>query len=80
MADVYCPRCGEPWDIAEFHDVPGFTFSEAYELFRQIGCRVFDTSHNSTPNSERAALARELYSLLGDDADGAAGELSDLCG
>jgi hypothetical protein len=78
MADIYCPKCGEPWDVYELHDVPGLTFSEAYEVFRQIGCRTFHTSHNPVPNAERAAMARAMYDLLGDDADGAAGELSDL--
>jgi hypothetical protein len=78
MADVYCPRCGEPWDTYEFHDVPGLSFQEAYELFRKIGCRVFDTGHNPTPNYRLAAMARATYDLLGDDIDGAASELGDM--
>jgi hypothetical protein len=57
--EIYCPKCGEPWDIDSLHDVedPDYakvdefrgtqhflTFTEAYHLFRSKGCgEVFGT-------------------------------------
>jgi len=33
MTDVYCPRCGEPWDIGEFHFV---TLRDVANLARRL--------------------------------------------
>jgi hypothetical protein len=77
MADIACPQCGEPWDMDELHDVPGKSFTEAYHDFQVRGCEVFDSSHNSEPNTQRAAVASVLMDLLGDDVDGLAVELED---
>lgn len=81
--DIRCPKCGEPWDIDELHGVyDGFRsripFKTAYARSRKVGCEVFGTSHNSTPDVETAQKARTVMDVLGDDVDGAASMLEDL--
>jgi len=55
MPDIYCSHCGEPWDIAELHEVstvsPEYTssvlgthtlsFSQAARLFPAMGCGLW---------------------------------------
>lgn len=86
--DLMCPRCGEPWDNDEFHEVAaetGSTYAKVAAEFRLKGCEALGTSH-STPSTEkdrtygltRQDAATALYDLLGDDMDGAAAMLDDL--
>lgn len=79
MADIYCPKCAEPWDIAEFHEVEDLTYSQAYSSFRSEGCKVF-TEQDCTPevSSFRAEASSILMDLLGDDVDGVASLLDDF--
>jgi len=67
MADIYCPRCAEPWDAAELHDVEGKTYHEAKEAFRAEGCGVFDVSCERT--GSLMAAAAEIVMDLGDHPD-----------
>lgn len=30
MADIYCPRCGEPWDMECFHDEVAYRYREVF--------------------------------------------------
>ncbi len=76
--DIYCPVCGEPWDLYALHDVPGVPFEAARRRFAAEGCRVFGTKHNSTIDSDRAAKSAVLHQLLGDDIDGIAALMEDL--
>ena len=57
MPDIYCSKCGEPWDIYELHDMPQATvnkrtgapaikalsFKQAQSAFAKYGCGAFDT-------------------------------------
>ena len=69
--DLRCPKCGEPWDMDELHDVPGMSFNRARDRFAKVGCEVFDNPHNEVAD-EDAAKARALHDILGDDIDGIA--------
>ena len=76
--DIFCPVCGEPWDLDELHDVPGIPFEAARRGFAAEGCGVFGTKHNSTIDSDRATKSAVLHELLGDDIDGIASLMEDL--
>ena len=53
MPDIYCSKCGEPWDIFALHDMPQATrdplnpitlsFKQAQNAFAKYGCGAFDT-------------------------------------
>ncbi len=76
--DIYCPVCGEPWDLYGLHDVPGVPFEAARRRFAAEGCQVFGTKHNSPIDSDRATKSAVLHQLLGDDIDGIAALMEDL--
>lgn len=83
--DIYCVRCGEPWELDTFHDVAderGVSFSVAVEEFRRAGC----VATGWVPPCElarggaaaaRASAMSVLGELLGDDVDGIASEMAD---
>lgn len=75
--DVLCPRCAEPWDNDELHDVPGMTYALASQRFREEGCKVFTGELCEKSDNEMALMARTAYDLLGDDMDGAASMMED---
>ena len=91
--DIYCVKCGEPWDIDELHDAEDpdtgklLGFHKALKVFRGSGCEVFGSSHNS-PNTNpdkvfgltAAEASAVLFDILGDDVDGIAAEMSDMFG
>ena len=77
--DIYCGRCGEPWDIDSLHDVPGRSFDSAFREFKRIGCLLFGKSESCVPNSsERAMISRALLEVCGDDIDGVAADMEGL--
>lgn len=46
MTDIYCSKCGEPWDLYELHDMTGpddkaLSFDAAAKQFSQYGCGAF---------------------------------------
>ena len=82
--DIYCPKCGEPWDNDELHEVvserhangdTNATYNAVAREFRGKGCEVFGCSHGEY--SEAAQFAAVAYDLLGDDMDGAASMMDD---
>lgn len=76
--DLLCPKCGEPIDPYEFHDIAddrGTTYTEISRAFRAGGCRAIGYRCNTTTANPEIAT---VYDLLGDDTDGAAAELSDI--
>lgn len=79
MADVYCPKCGEPCDTYEFHDVANelaTTYDDVTRRFRVEGCDALPGWRcNPDRDAVRAQIAREVYSVSGDDMDGAAADL-----
>lgn len=73
--DIYCPRCGEPWDIGSVqHEM---TPAEQKDLLTGRGCsRQCRTSPPS--DSRRASIAVGVLASCGDDLDGAAALMEDF--
>ena len=79
--DIYCGKCGEPWEIDTLHDVSeylGISFGEISGNFRVAGCAALDATCNpQTVGSTRATVAAAMLDLLGDDIDGVAAMMED---
>ena len=80
--DIYCSRCGEPWDmdvlwdIADEHDV---TYNKAHKLFIKQGCQAVDPGIECyVRNNQISAMYTVLADLMGDDVDGIAATLEDF--
>lgn len=80
--DIYCTRCGEPWDmdtlwdIAEDNDI---TYDEAHKLFLKQGClAIDDTIKCNVQNKQISSMYAVLADLMGDDVDGIAATLEDF--
>jgi len=73
--DIYCPVCGEPWDVYYiFHDM-----EEPWKTkFRQKqgcpSCEGVKPEHQP----ECAFITGELLDIMGDDLDGLAATLEDF--
>ena len=83
MADIRCPKCGEPVDIDELHEMGDYrqeelTFQQATELFWSEGCAAFGWAHAEQPDLTRAGVSAMLHDLLGDDVDGISSSLEDF--
>ena len=88
--DLYCTRCGEPWDNDCIHDEvaerveSGETadYRTVLREFQSSGCVAFRVAYGQgkceRTGSQRAAVAEVMYDLLGDDADGAAAMMEDF--
>jgi hypothetical protein len=81
--DIYCTRCGEPWDLDTFHDVAdemGTTWEAAVADFRRRGCVAAgaDVKWCQPEDTLRGAATAALVDLLGDDVDGVAAMLEDF--
>ena len=75
--DIFCPRCGEPMDHDELHEVEGMSYQEASQAFRTYGCEGIGFRCNTEANRSRAMVAQAAYDILGDDMDGAASMFDD---
>lgn len=78
--DIYCSKCGEPWEIDSIHDVAEelqFSFDEALKAFKKQGCEILGASHGEV-NENRAAAVSVLFDIMGDDVDGIAAMLEDF--
>ncbi len=73
--DVYCKRCGEPWDLLGVND-GDMTATERDRFWRGEDC---PSCHGKAVEKRpfRAELTTVLHDLLGDDVDGLAAELED---
>ena len=76
--DVYCPRCGEPYDIDHVqHDM---TREERRDFWAGRGCsescKKTDIAEKDRPM--RAVATAVLRDVLGSDVDGIAAELEDF--
>jgi hypothetical protein len=77
--DIYCPRCGEPIDIDELHEVAGMGFEEAREAFTTTeGCGIITGATCAQVDDDRTALIRGTYEILGNDIDGCAATFEDM--
>jgi hypothetical protein len=64
MMDVYCQRCGEPWDLEEVED--GFTPEEQEIFWAGKYCPV--CRHQKRPRKTlRGQLTAILHTVLGDN-------------
>ena len=76
MADIYCPRCGEPWDMDELHEADGKDYDEARRAFIRDGCGVF--GDKCEKNGSTIATASRAVMGLSPHADDWASDLRDL--
>ena len=86
--DIYCRKCGEPWDNDEIHEVAeerGRTYDAVAAVFRRRGCVALGGTcgegleeRDSFYGLTRAEAASALYDVLGDDMDAAASMMEDL--
>ena len=75
MADIYCPRCGEPWDVDSVQHA--FTPEERERFWSGQGCPCcFGEEVKERPF--RAEAMSVIADVLGDDIDGMAAEMEDL--
>jgi methionine synthase II (cobalamin-independent) len=81
--DMYCARCGEPWDNDTFHDAAaelGKTYRDVVRDFQSRGCIAIGwqaTECERQPSMRTEAMAA-MFDLLGDDTDGAMAMMEDL--
>lgn len=90
--DLYCPRCGEPWDNDSLHEEveerkrageEDANYRDVSREFRTKGCglalRAFtgNTQPCQQVNSNRTAIAAAMADLMGDDMDGFASSMDD---
>ena len=83
MQDIYCPRCGEPWEIDTFHDVAeeqAITFRQALDRFYSDGCAATGWIHGvcEVRRTGRTMAMSALADIMGDDVDGIAAMLEDF--
>ncbi len=72
--DLYCPRCGEPWEY--YYVQHEMTPEERNSFHAGTGCPSC-SSKEIERRPFRAQRAAELGALLGDDLDGLAAEMED---
>ena len=48
--DIYCSKCGEPWETDCLHDITG-SYDKALKLFKVLGCGAFNEAYNDRENS-----------------------------
>ena len=89
--DIYCPRCGEPWDIDSIHEEVTYrqevgeevSFNGVRREFSRRGCLaltgygVSEADCVSDPGNLRAHASGVLMGILGDDIDGVAALMDD---
>lgn len=78
--DLYCLRCGEPWDNDTFHDAAeeqDLSYDEVAARFRQKGCVAITEVECKRRTSKRTLLASAMYDMMGDDMDGSAAMFED---
>ena len=74
--DIYCKRCGEPWDALGAQDAEDMTREQYQRMMAGEGCPCcFGKEVKERPF--RAELASALHDMLGDDIDGLAAEMED---
>ncbi len=73
--DVYCKRCGEPFELLGITD--DFTDEEKERFWAGEGCPCCVGKPAPKKRPFRADLQEELEGILGDDHDGLAAEMED---
>lgn len=87
--DINCPKCGEPLDADELHDIEGMTYQQARDAFfdgvdnplrpgeKLIGCSAVGFRHNDIPDARSAMISQAARDIMGDDIDGIASMMED---
>lgn len=87
--DLYCPKCGEPWDNDCLHEEAedsGRTYQEVSRDFASHGCAALSNAYGagvaddckaSRGNARRAEISAVAFDLMGDDTDGVASMMDD---
>ena len=73
--DVYCPRCGEPWDL--YYVQHEMTSQERRDFWAGKACPSC-VNKEVKERPDRALATAVLRDVLGSDVDGIAAELEDL--
>lgn len=89
--DIYCGRCGEPWDNDSLHErvdelladgelIDGRppTYGRVSEDFIRRGCVALGGPPCQRTGSRRAAISQALMEEFGHDLDGVMAELDDF--
>lgn len=81
--DILCRRCGEPYDLDEFHELApdlNTSFDKLVKKFMLQGCKALDGVYDDCTNAPGSG--NELVGVLADlslgDPDGFAADLEDL--
>lgn len=75
--DIYCKRCGEPWDYLGAADAGDMTRTEYTAMMAGEGCPSCAGKPLNKPKPFRAMLMDAVSDLLGDDIDGIASSMDD---
>lgn len=78
--DLYCTRCGEPWELDDvLHDAEDGEFRRSGgRILECPACEANIRSGFAEANRRRREVTAALADILGDDVDGLAAELEDL--
>jgi hypothetical protein len=78
--DMYCQKCGEPWEVCGLWDFEQDDYTGARQDFLNgIGCPACSWGAKAPNEKPRISiLAGYMRDMLGDDIDGIASELDDL--
>lgn len=89
--DIICPRCSEPLDVYELHDIEDpsplgaygnkLTYEQARKIFfdPKKGCGFLFNGKPCEINQTEASMASAILNdFLGDDTDGVAAMLEDF--
>jgi hypothetical protein len=78
--DLYCQKCGEPWDMDSLWDFEEDDYKGARKDFiKGKGCPACSWGAKVIGDQPPEARATSvLMGILGDDIDGVAAELEDL--
>ena len=76
--DVYCKRCGEPYELLGITD--DFTDEEKRRFWASEGCPCCVGKPAPEKKPFRCELQEALEGILGDDHDGLAAEMEDAEG
>ena len=78
--EIYCVKCGEPWDNDSLHEIAyelDSTYAAMAKEFRERGCNLFGEAEWCTSNGDRESR-EAIYDLLGDDMDAASSMIEDF--
>lgn len=78
--DIYCQRCGEPWEVCGLWDFEEDDYKGARKDFlRGKGCPSCSWGASAPEEQPPQARATEaMIDILGDDIDGVASELEEI--